>query len=82
MRESLTIERITVGQRYRVLQSIGELREGMVVRFIGFEDIDNHYGVYEFAGPDGSKLAVGGDYSTPRNSPLGQAHRYLKPVED
>jgi hypothetical protein len=78
---TLTIERITVGHRYRVLQSIGELREGMVVSFIGFDDIDNHYGVYEFAGPDGAKLGVGGDYSTPRNSPLGQAHRYLQPVD-
>ncbi|HLT36909.1 MAG TPA: hypothetical protein VK034_11510 [Enhygromyxa sp.] len=80
-RKTLTIGRLTPGHRYRVLQDIGELREGMIVRFVGFDDIDNHYGIYEFAGPDDCKLGVPGDYSTPRNSPLAQTHRYLEAID-
>lgn len=80
-RRTLTIERLVVGHDYRVIKSIGELRKGMIVRFVGFDDVDNHYGIYQFADSDGRTLGVPGDYSTPRNSPLGQAHRYLEPVD-
>jgi hypothetical protein len=79
---TLTIERLLPGHRYRVLADIGQLREGMVVRFVGFDDIDNHYGVYEFEQLDGCKVGVAGDYSSPRHSPLAQAHRYLESLDD
>jgi hypothetical protein len=77
-RRSLTIHELVVGREYEVREDLQELRAGMLVRFDGFDDIDNHYGRYEFTSRDGQRVAVAGDFSTPRNSPLGEAHRYLK----
>ena len=81
-RASLTIDEIRVGHHYRVVASIQGLREGMVVRFVGFDDIDNHYGRYEFITRAGEAVAVSGDFSTLRNSPLGEAHRFLERIAD
>ena len=78
----LTIDRLIPGDRYRVIRTIDELREGMIVRYIGINDIDNHYGIAEFEGPDGQTLGVRGDYSTLRASPLGGAYRYLEALDD
>ncbi len=78
---TLTIDRLCVGQRYRVLESIGDLVAGTVVTFAYFDDIDNHYGRYEFTDESGKTVSVGGDFSTPRNSPLGETHRYLAEVK-
>jgi hypothetical protein len=79
-RRSLTIERLVVGREYEVRENLQELRTGMIVRFDGFNDIDNHYGRYEFTSRDGRSVAVAGDFSSPRHSPLGEAHRYLKVI--
>ena len=79
---TLTIDRLIPGQRYRVIRSIDQLHEGMIVRYIGINDVDNHYGIGEFEGPDGQTLGVHGDYSTRSASPLGPAYRYLEPLED
>jgi hypothetical protein len=79
--ETLMIEGLIPGHRYRVIQDLGELRAGMIVRFVGIDDIDNHYGIGEFTGPDGERLGVPGDYSTRRSSPLGPAYRYLVELE-
>lgn len=80
-RRSLTIDKLTVGCEYEVREDLQELRAGMIVRFDGFDDIDNHYGRYEFTSRDGRRVAVAGDFSTPRNSPLRDAHRYLKAID-
>jgi hypothetical protein len=79
-RQSLTIERLVIGREYEVRENLQELRTGMVVRFDGFNDIDNHYGRYEFTSRDGRSVAVAGDFSSPRHSPLGETHRYLKVI--
>ena len=79
-RRTLTIEALAKGQEYRVIEDLQELRTGMIVRFDRFDDIDNHYGRYEFTTREGVVVAVSGDFSTPRNSPLGETHRYLEVI--
>lgn len=80
-RRTLTIEKLVIGREYEVREDLQELRVGMVVRFDGFDDIDNHYGRYEFTSRDGRRVAVAGDFSTPRHSPLGKAYRYLTELD-
>jgi uncharacterized protein YqcC (DUF446 family) len=81
-RRTLTIYKLVTDQRYRVLQAIGDLEKGAIVRFSGFDDIDNHYGRYVFVDSGGNEVAVHGDFSTPKTSPLGETHRYLEPLPD
>jgi hypothetical protein len=78
---TMTVEQLQRGRRYRVLQPIRQLSAGEVVTYQGFDDVDNHYGRYLFAGPDGRELVVDGDCSTPSNGPLGAVHRYLAPLD-
>ena len=79
-RDLLTFERLRPGHRYRVLENLHDLRAGATVTFDRFDDIDNHYGVCVFRDESGAELRVGGDYSSPRSSPLAEAHRYLRPA--
>ncbi|PTU73464.1 hypothetical protein DBO85_14145 [Pseudomonas mangrovi] len=57
------------GDEYSVLADLCDLRQGEVVRFIGFDDVDNHYGIFVFIRADGAVLEVSGDFSGP-----GHAH--------
>jgi hypothetical protein len=50
---------------YRVLADVGQLKQGQVVKFVGFDDVDNHYGVFVFTDADGNVLEVSGDFSGP-----------------
>lgn len=77
-RTMLTLEQLVPGERYRVRQPIGQLVAGTIVTFVGFEDIDNHHGRYQFRDGSGAIVVVDGDFSTPRHSPLGETHRYLE----
>lgn len=47
---------------YLVLADVGQLKRGDVVTFIGFADVDNHYGIFVFTDPDGKVLEVAGDF--------------------
>jgi len=58
---------ITSYEDYVVLKDVGDLRTGEVVKFIGFADVDNHYGIFVFTDSEGRVLEVPGDYSG-RNS--------------
>ena len=80
--ETLTIERLTVGQRYRVLETTQELVAGTIVTYTGLDDIDNHYGRYVFVTSGGVEVAVAGDCSVPRHGPLRELHRILAEVDD
>ena len=80
-RPPLTIRRLVPGRRYRVLETIDELQRGATVVFRMFDDIDNHYGRYEFETTGGQRVGVGGDYCTPENSALGETHRYLEELD-
>jgi hypothetical protein len=76
---TLTLDKLTVGAKYRVRETIDELKAGEIVTFKQFDDVDNHYGCYEFIDASGKTVGVGGDYSTPQNSTLGgDTGRYLE----
>jgi hypothetical protein len=79
---AVTIDQLAIGKRYRVRATVQELPQGAIVRFEGFNDLDNHYGAYEFSGADGKVLRVGGDFSTLRDSPLADVDRYLELLPD
>ena len=55
-------------ERYRVLYDVGDLKKGEIVSFIGFDDVDNHYGIFVFNNDSGKILEVTGDFSGPNHS--------------
>jgi hypothetical protein len=60
------------GNDYVVSNDLGDLKKGKTVRFVGFDDVDNHYGVFVFTDSEGVVLEVSGDFS-------GSEHvRYLE----
>ena len=50
-------------EEYLVLSDLGDLKKGEKVRFIGFDDVDNHYGIFVFVDAAGRVLEVSGDCS-------------------
>lgn len=56
------------GAEYIVLQDLCDLRKGQVVKFIGFDDVDNHFGRFVFTNQDGAVLEVDGDFSSSEHS--------------
>jgi len=73
---TLTVDKIAVGHRYRVLETIQGLVKGALVTFVGLDDIDNHYGSFDFTDDTGDKVSVTGDFSS-SGGPLREAYRYL-----
>jgi len=51
------------GDAYRVLTDLRDLKKGELVEFIGFDDVDNHYGIFVFTDSEDNILEVGGDFS-------------------
>lgn len=49
-------------QDYTVLTDMDDLKKGEVVKFIGFDDVDNHYGICVFIDSSGTILEVTGDF--------------------
>ncbi len=64
---------------YTVLADLGDLRQGDVVTFVGFDDVDNHYGIFVFTDADGNVLEVSGDYSGPEHSAVKRLKAALTP---
>jgi hypothetical protein len=50
-------------EEYLVLNDVGGLKKGEVVRFVGYDDVDNHYGIFVFVDFAGLVLEVSGDFS-------------------
>lgn len=50
------------GQEYLVHMDRGDLKKGQRVTFVGFDDVDNHYGIFVFTDAEGRILEAGGDY--------------------
>lgn len=59
---------LTQGSDYLVLNDVGDLRKEQIVKFAGFDDIDNHYGIFVFIDSQGQILEVNGDFSGPNHS--------------
>jgi hypothetical protein len=49
-------------EKYVVVADLGELKRGDIVKFIGFADVDNHFGIFVFTDKDGRVLEVSGDF--------------------
>ncbi len=80
-RARLTVGDLRVRARYRVIDDWKGLPAGDEVTFVGLDDIDNHYGEYQFDTTDGQRIIVGGDCSHPETGPLSEVHLYLERVE-
>lgn len=57
-------------ERFTVTRDIGDLKTGESVVFIGFNDVDNHFGIFVFTNEKNEVLEVSGDFSSPRSSSL------------
>jgi hypothetical protein len=55
---------IKANDRLSVLHDIGELKKGDVVTYIGFDDVDNHFGVFVFTNQKDEVVVVSGDFSS------------------
>jgi hypothetical protein len=53
------------GDRIVPSGNLGDLRACVPVDFVGFDDVDNHFGIFVFTGPKGELLEVRGDFSSP-----------------
>ena len=50
-------------EQYRVLADLGPLQQGAVVTYAGFDDVDNHFGIFVFVDAQDEVLEVRGDFS-------------------
>ncbi|MDN4058128.1 hypothetical protein QPK31_07775 [Massilia sp. YIM B02769] len=57
-------------EEFLITNDIGDLKEGQRVTFVGFDDVDNHYGIFVFVDADDKVLEVPGDFSGPRHSSM------------
>lgn len=80
MLSRLSVDGLEVGGRYRVRTDTQGLRAGSVLRFVRFDDVDNHYGRLEFENERGALIVVEGDFANER-SLVAQVHRYLVQVD-
>ncbi len=55
---------LTVGQLYIATKNVGKISKGEAIRFEGFDDIDNHYGILVFT-CNGEIREINGDFSGP-----------------
>lgn len=66
------------GSDYLILVDLGDLRKGQVVKFAGFDDVDNHYGIFVFMDSTGAVLEVKGDFSASESDKLIELKRAIK----
>jgi len=55
---------------YLVVKDVADLKQGELVKFVGFDDVDNHYGIFVFVDANGRLLEVTGDFSSPTHSSM------------
>ena len=48
-------------ETYLVLTDLRDLKKGALVKFVGFDDVDNHYGIFVFTDSQNRILEVSGD---------------------
>ncbi|MCH8498452.1 MAG: hypothetical protein LAT63_08230 [Marinobacter sp.] len=52
------------GNRYRFRLDIGAIKAGEQLRFLGFNAVDNHHGVFVFRRENGESVELRGDYAS------------------
>lgn len=68
---------IQPNEEYLVLTDVGDLKQGERVRFVGFDDVDNHYGIFVFVDAQDRVLEVSGDCAGPNHSCVQNLKRAL-----
>lgn len=68
---------LKVGSLYLAKNDFSQLKAGEVVKFAGFEDVDNHYGRFVFTNQSGQVLVVDGDFCTKDHSKFKQLKEIL-----
>jgi len=66
------------GSDYLILNDVGDLRKDQIVKFSGFDDVDNHYGIFVFIDPAGKILEVKGDFSGPEHHSFKELQSAIK----
>ena len=56
---------IEPGQQFVAQIDLDDLKKGTVLTFTGFDDVDNHFGIFVFTDADNNVLEVRGDFSGP-----------------
>jgi hypothetical protein len=69
------------GDQFAVATDIGELKAGDLVRLVGFDDVDNHFGIFVFTKSTNEVLEVRGDFSSPDGSSLSGLKKALSRTE-
>jgi len=59
----LTELNIKSNEEYMVVSDVGDLKNGDLVKFVGYADVDNHFGIYVFINSKKEVLEVSGDFS-------------------
>jgi hypothetical protein len=54
---------LTPNEEYIVLKDLDNLKKGELVKFIGYDDVDNHFGIFVFTDSSGKILEIRGDFS-------------------
>ncbi|WP_305824972.1 hypothetical protein [Massilia brevitalea] len=77
--DSWTVKELNLklNAEYLVLEDVGHLKKDQLVKFVGFDDVDNHYGIFVFVGADGKVLEVSGDFSGATHSSMVNLKRAL-----
>ena len=67
---------------FAVTADVGDLRAGSVVRFLGFDDVDNHHGIFVFSDDSGrGLLEVSDDFSSETHPAFQALKASLRPIE-
>ncbi|HMU66802.1 MAG TPA: hypothetical protein PKE57_06645 [Cellvibrionaceae bacterium] len=68
------------GVQYPIFTELGPFKPGEMAIFLGFEDIDNHYGKFVFKKHDGEIVEFPGDYSGPTHTSFLQIKCALRKI--
>ena len=68
---------LTPNEDYLVLMDLDDLKQGERVKFVGFDDVDNHYGIFVFLDADERVLEVSGDCAGANHSCVQNVKRAL-----
>lgn len=72
---------IKPNDEYVVQFDLGGLKKGGLVRFVGYDDVGNHYGIFVFVDSTGRVLEVSGDCSGRNSSCFTDLNSALSRIE-
>ena len=73
--------KIKAGDRFTVRQAIGELTVGDDIIYVGFSDIDNHYGIWVFKNKNNEPFEIPGDFCHVQESFITQFYTALERIK-